>query len=331
MKHIIVTGGAGFIGSHLCDSLLSKGYAVTAIDNLVTGREENLEYAKKNPSFRYLKWDVCQALPESKIEFLNQLGLHGIFHFACPASPVDFDRIPFDILAVDSLGTMHTVDLAFRFKARYLLASTSEVYGDPLEHPQKETYWGNVNSVGPRACYDETKRFAEAYVSSAIRGQGTYRGNAFQPLNAGIVRIFNTYGPRMRPDDGRVVPELCLQALKGENLTIHGDGQQTRSFCYVSDLVDGILRLFESEIKHPVNIGNPVERTIYDFAVAVQNCVGGNGVGKSQITKLEARPDDPKKRRPDITLARTLLKWEPKVSLEEGLARTVEYFKTQIK
>ena len=318
MKHIIVTGGAGFIGSHLCEALLKRGYAVTALDNLLTGREENLRTIQSHPDFYFLKQDVCLPLQQEKVPLLKKHGLFGLFHFACPASPVDFDRIPFEILAVDSVGTMKTVDLALQYGSRYLLASTSEVYGDPLVHPQTESYWGNVNPNGPRACYDETKRFAEAYVSTATR---------LKNLNGGIVRIFNTYGPRMRIDDGRIVPELCRQVLEGNPLTIHGEGLQTRSFCYVSDLVEGIIRLFESGEKDPVNIGNPVERTVLNFAQVVQKLYKSTD---TRIEHLPARPDDPKKRCPDISRARRLLDWTPRVDLEEGLQISLDYFRTQV-
>ncbi|OFZ83556.1 MAG: hypothetical protein A2603_02045, partial [Bdellovibrionales bacterium RIFOXYD1_FULL_55_31] len=225
-------------------------------------------------------------------------------------------RIPFEILAVDSLGTMHTVDMALRYHARYIVASTSEIYGDPLVHPQTEDYYGNVNSIGPRACYDETKRFAEAYVSTAIRKN---------ELNGGIVRIFNTYGPRMRPDDGRIVPELCIRALRGEPLSIHGDGLQTRSFCYVSDLVAGVVRLYESDVHVPVNIGNPVEQTVLQFAEAVQRLTSNRSI----IEHLPARPDDPRKRCPVIDRARNLLGWLPRVQLEEGLRLSLDYFRKE--
>jgi dTDP-glucose 4,6-dehydratase len=328
MKHVLVTGGAGFIGSHLCDLLLSRGYAVTAVDNLLTGRKENLSDALKHPSFSYLEHDVCQPLSDKMLPLVGKHGLQGIFHLACPASPVDFAKIPFEILAVDSQGTMRTVELALKHGARYVIASTSEIYGDPLEHPQKESYWGNVNPIGPRSCYDETKRFAEAYVSTASRSAGVSRhpGYSGKPLDGAIVRIFNTYGPRMRPDDGRVVPELCIQALKGEPLTVHGDGKQTRSFCYVSDLVDGILRLFESREPGPVNLGNPSERSIREFAESILRLTGSS----SKITSLPARPDDPSRRCPDITRASRLLGWSPRVELDEGLKRTIEYFRTQL-
>lgn len=313
--HLLITGGAGFIGSHLCEALLARGYAVTAVDNLITGRARNLEDARKNPNFHFLEADVCHPLDEARLPLTRKHGIQGVLHFACPASPVDFDRIPFEILKVDSLGTMHSVDLALKHKARYLLASTSEIYGDPLVHPQTEDYWGNVNTIGPRACYDETKRFAEAYLTTAARSAG---------LNAGMVRIFNTYGPRMRPDDGRVVPELCMQAIRGEPLSIHGDGSQTRSFCYVSDLVDGIVRLFESDVREPVNIGNPIERTVLEFAHAILKLTGN----RSTVKHLPGRPDDPRRRCPDITRARKLLQWEPKVDLENGLRASLDYFGT---
>ncbi len=314
-KHILVTGGSGFIGSHLCDRLLAEGYFVTAVDNFVTGRKVNVTQALKNDRFRLIEWDVCKPLNESQIEFLGKHGLHALFHFVFPVSQIDLEKIPLEILAVDSVGTMHMVDLAVKHGARFMLASTSEVYGDPLVHPQKEDYWGNVNPIGPRACYDETKRFSEAYVTSAVRAK---------KLNAGIVRIFNTYGPRMRPDDGRVVPELCIQALQGKPLTLHGDGKQTRSFCFVSDLVDGIFKLFQSGELGPMNIGNPVERTVYDFATTVIDLAQS----KSILTYLPARPDDPRKRCPDITRAKERLGWAPKIDLKEGLRQTLEYFRT---
>lgn len=326
-KHVLLTGAAGFIGSHLADALLKRGYLVTGLDNLLTGRRSNLSEALKDPNFQFLERDVCDPIREQDFSFIRQHGLHGIFHFACPASPVDFDRIPFEILAVDSVGTMNTVELALKYDSRYLVASTSEIYGDPLVHPQKEDYWGNVNSIGPRACYDEAKRFAEDYVSTAIRGVGrSSDGSPRKALNGGIVRIFNTYGPRMRPDDGRVVPELCIQAIQGRPLTIHGEGLQTRSFCYVSDLVEGIIRLFESDVRIPVNIGNPVERTVREFAEIVLRMSGS----QSQLKRLPAREDDPRCRCPDITRARTLLGWEPQVSLDQGLQASLDYFRTQL-
>jgi dTDP-glucose 4,6-dehydratase len=321
VKHVLLTGAAGFIGSHLSEALLAKGYAVTGMDNFLTGRRSNLEVALRHPHFQFIERDVCAPLAEKDVPLIAKHGLHGVLHFACPASPVDFDRIPYEIMAVDSIGTMNTVELARGRGARYLVASTSETYGDPLVHPQKEDYWGNVNSIGPRACYDEAKRFSEAYVSTAIRGVGGRK-----PLDGGMVRIFNTYGPRMRPDDGRVVPELCIQALRGQPLTLHGDGMQTRSFCFVSDLVDGIVRLFESKVTHPVNIGNPVERTVREFAEAVIRLAASG----SKLAYLPARPDDPRRRCPDITRARTELGWSPRVDLEEGLRASLDYFRTQM-
>lgn len=314
--HVIVTGGSGFIGSHLCDALLARGYHVTAIDNLITGRKKNIETALQSERFTFIEKDICEVLRDSDVPWLKTHGLKGILHFACPASPVDFDRIPLEILAVDSIGTKNMVDLAHLYKARVILASTSEVYGDPLEHPQRETYWGNVNTLGPRSCYDETKRFAEAYLSSARTKLG---------LDAGIVRIFNTYGPRMRGDDGRVVPELCMQALRGDALTIHGDGSQTRSFCYVTDLVEGIVRMFESKHFGPVNLGNPSERKILDFAQAVLKISGTS----LPIQSLPARVDDPKRRCPVIERAQELLGWTPKVDLNEGLKLTFDYFRAE--
>jgi dTDP-glucose 4,6-dehydratase len=326
MKHVLITGGAGFIGSHLCDAFLARDYAVTAMDNLVTGREANLAEARKHPEFQFIRADVSRKLGAEEIPLVARHGLHGVLHFACPASPVDFDRIPFEILAVDSLGTMSTVELAREFGARYLVASTSEIYGDPLVHPQKEDYWGNVNTIGPRACYDEAKRFAEAYVSTAIRGVSAPGAKPVASLNGGIVRIFNTYGPRMRPDDGRIVPEFCMQALAGKPLTLHGDGQQTRSFCYVSDLVQGIVKLFESDVRVPVNLGNPSERTVREFAEVVIQLSGR----KLALETLPARPDDPRRRCPDITRAKELLGWAPQVELAQGLKATLEYFRTEL-
>lgn len=321
LKHVIITGGAGFIGSHLCDALLQQGYAVTAMDNLITGQKDNLTHASSNPHFQFVNRDVCEGFEESELPFLKQYGLHGIFHFACPASPIDFERIPFEILKVDSFGTHHSVQLALQYKARYLLASTSEVYGDPLVHPQKEDYFGNVNSTGVRSCYDETKRFAEAYVSTAIRGSGL---NRLGPLNGAIVRIFNTYGPRMRPNDGRVIPEFCTRALQNKPLPIHGKGEQTRSFCFISDLVEGILKLFHSNIKEVVNLGNPTEISVMTLAQEIHDAISK----PLKVQTTPARPDDPKQRCPDISRAKSLLEWQPKISLQEGLQVTLEYFKS---
>ncbi|MDB5037685.1 MAG: NAD-dependent dehydratase [Bacteriovoracaceae bacterium] len=323
MKHVLITGGAGFIGSHLCDTFIARGYAVTAIDNFLTGKISNLDRVIKNPHFDFLKWDVCEPIPVQKVRFLSEFGLQGILHFACPPSPVDFEKIPFEILKVDSLGTINTVDLAIQYSARYLLASTSEVYGDPLEHPQTETYFGNVNSVGPRACYDEAKRFSEAYVSTSMRGLGLYRSKKYKPLNAAIVRIFNTYGPRMRQDDGRVIPEFCTQALRGGELPVCGDGSQTRSLCFVSDLVEGIVRLFEGNVHKPVNIGNPDERSVFEMARFISELVYKMTGVSSKIKFVPARPEDPRKRKPNTDLAQKLLGWKPNVSLTEGLKMTI--------
>lgn len=314
MKHVIITGGAGFIGSHLCDAFLKKGYAVTAVDNLITGKKENLSHIREHIHFHFIQQDVCDPLDPKKFSLIAKWGLHGVLHFACPASPVDFDRIPFEILKVDSLGTISTVDLAHHFNARYLLASTSEVYGDPLAHPQSESYWGNVNPIGPRSCYDETKRFAEAYVSNAIR---------FKNLNAGIVRIFNTYGPRMRPDDGRIIPQLCNQILSHQPMSIHGSGQQTRSFCYITDLVRGIISLFESSLCEPINLGNVEEYSVLSLTQELLKITGSS----SNLQYQKERQDDPKKRCPDLSKAKHLLGWFPQVSLQEGLEKTFSYFK----
>lgn len=317
MKHVWITGGAGFIGSHLCDAFLRRGYAVTAVDNFVTGRETNIRDALKHPYFQLIEANVSRPVERTASRLLRDHGLAGVLHFACPASPVDFSRIPFEILEVDSLGTMHTVDLAMNFGARYVLASTSEIYGDPLVHPQSEFYWGNVSTLGPRACYDEAKRFAEAYVGTAMR---------HLKLNAAIARIFNTYGPRMRIDDGRVIPEFAAQALRGGDIPVCGDGMQTRSLCYVSDLVEGIVKLFESDVREPVNLGNPDERSVLEMARIVKEM----SRSESRIVHVEARPEDPRRRCPDIRRAKALLDWSPRVPLQEGLAQTLQYFRTQL-
>lgn len=319
MKHVIVTGGGGFVGSHLCEKFLEAGYSVTSVDSYLTGSPKNTAEIQKRFSsevFQFVQQDISQWGDYENLPFHKRFGTEGVLHFACPASPIDFDTIPFEILKVDSIGTMQIVDWILKTtpKTKVLLASTSEIYGDPLEHPQKETYFGNVNSVGPRACYDEAKRFSEAYVSTATR-----RGMAGR-----IVRIFNTYGPRMRLNDGRVVPEFCRRALNNEPLPVCGDGKQTRSFCYVSDLVDGIFKLYQSNYSKPVNIGNPVERTIIDFAKELEKVMGK----KLDLKFLPDRPDDPQRRKPDISTAERELNWQPKISIEEGLRRTVEYFKS---
>jgi dTDP-glucose 4,6-dehydratase len=303
---VVVAGAAGFLGSHLCDRLLAEGHEVVGLDNLVTGDERNIAHLAGNRKFRFVLHDVTEYI------FLDG-PVDAILHFASPASPIDYLQIPIQTLKVGALGTHKALGLARAKKARFLLASTSEVYGDPLVHPQPETYWGNVNPVGPRGCYDEAKRFAEAMTIA-------YRN--FHGIDTRIARIFNTYGPRMRPNDGRIVPSLIGQALRGEPLTVFGDGTQTRSFCYVSDLIDGIYRLLESDYKDPMNIGNPAEMTVREFAETVQRLTG-------TVAPLVTKPlpvDDPRQRRPDITLAKRILGWEPKVGLDEGLKTTVAYF-----
>ena len=305
----VVTGGAGFLGSHLVDYLLAKGHRVIAIDNLVTGRVENISHLLGNENFKFIKQDVTQYL------FLSEK-IDYVWHFASPASPIDYAELPIQTLKVGSLGTHKALGLAMRNKARFLLTSTSEIYGDPLQHPQTEDYWGNVNTVGPRGCYDEAKRFAEAMTMAYHREH---------QVETRIVRIFNTYGPRMRLRDGRVVPAFVGQALRGEPSTIYGTGSQTRSFCYCSDLIEGIYRLMMSDYCYPVNIGNPAEMTILDFAKEIVSLTGG----RSPLIYKDLPVDDPKRRKPDITKARTLLNWEPKVDLKEGLKKTIEWFSKQ--
>ncbi len=306
---IVVTGAAGFLGSHLSDRLLAEGHEVVGLDNLVTGDERNIAHLAGNRKYRFVFHDVTEYI------YLDG-PVDAILHFASPASPIDYLQIPIQTLKVGALGTHKALGLARAKKARFLLASTSEVYGDPLVHPQPETYWGNVNPVGPRGCYDEAKRFAEAMTIA-------YRN--FHGVDTRIVRIFNTYGPRMRPDDGRIVPSLIGQALRGEPLTIFGDGSQTRSFCYVSDLIDGIARLLQSDYKDPMNIGNPTEMTVREFAGAIQRITGT----KAPLITKPLPVDDPKQRRPDITLARSVLGWEPKIGLDEGLKSTIAYFSSR--
>ena len=304
---IVVTGAAGFLGSHLADRLLAAGHDVIGLDNLVTGHLRNIAHLEGHARFRFVRHDVT--------EFLSIDGdVEAVLHFASPASPIDYLQIPIQTLKVGALGTHKALGLARARKARFLLASTSEVYGDPLVHPQPETYWGNVNPVGPRGCYDEAKRFAEAMTVAYRNVHG---------VDTRIARIFNTYGPRMRRDDGRVVPSLIGQALRNEPLTVFGDGRQTRSFCYVSDLIEGIYRLFVSNIKEPVNIGNPAEMTVLAFAERIKALTGT----AAPIVHKPLPVDDPKQRRPDITVARTKLGWEPNVPLDEGLRATVEYFR----
>lgn len=306
----VVTGGAGFLGSHLMDYLLDKGHRVIAIDNLVTGRVENIAHLAGNERFSFIKQDVTQYLfLAEKVDY--------VWHFASPASPIDYAELPIQTLKVGSLGTHKALGLAMKNKARFLLTSTSEVYGDPLQHPQSEDYWGNVNTVGPRGCYDEAKRFGEALTMAY------YREHAVQTH---IVRIFNTYGPRMRLNDGRVVPAFISQALKGEDITIYGTGTQTRSFCYYSDLIEGIYRLMMSDYHYSVNIGNPTELTILKFAQEIVELTGS----RSKLIHKDLPVDDPKQRRPDITKARNLLHWEPKVELREGLEKTIAWFSEQV-
>jgi dTDP-glucose 4,6-dehydratase len=304
----VITGGAGFLGSHLCERLLAEGYEVVCVDNLVTGRTENIEHLlEARPGFTFLKHDVSKP-------FEVEGDVDCVLHFASPASPIDYLELPIQTLKVGSLGTHNTLGLAKHKRARYLLASTSEVYGDPKEHPQKESYWGNVNPVGPRGVYDEAKRFAEAMTMAYHRAHG---------LDVRIVRIFNTYGPRMRLRDGRVVPAFIPQALMNEPMTVFGEGKQTRSFCYVDDLVEGIWRLLNSDLVEPCNIGNPHEMTILEFAETIREACGSS----SPIVFKPLPVDDPQTRQPDITLARTRLGWEPKVPLRQGLESTIAYFR----
>lgn len=310
MQRTLVTGGAGFLGSHLADRLLAEGHEVVCMDNLITGDMDNIAHLFGNKHFHFINYDVT--------EFVYVPGkVDNILHFASPASPIDYLEYPIQTLKVGSLGTHKVLGLAKEKKARFLLASTSEVYGDPLIHPQPETYWGNVNPIGPRGVYDEAKRFAEAMVMAYHRYHG---------VETRIVRIFNTYGPRMRINDGRVLPTHMCQALRGEDITVFGDGGQTRSFCYVSDLVEGILRLLNSNTVEPVNIGNQEEITILDFAKEIVELTGS----RSKIIFKELPQDDPKVRRPDITKAKQLLGWQPAVNRKEGLARTLDYFKQKL-
>ena len=306
----IITGGAGFLGSHLCDLLLEKGHEVICIDNLVTGNTRNIEHIQSD-RFTYLKHDITKPIYfGDKIDY--------IFHLASPASPIDYLELPIQTLKVGALGTYNLLGLAKEKGARFFLASTSEVYGDPLVNPQTEEYWGNVNPIGPRGVYDEAKRYAEAITMAYHR---------YHKVDTRIVRIFNTYGPRMRINDGRVVPNFIGQALRGEDITVYGDGSQTRSFCYVSDEVEGLYRLMMSDYSLPVNIGNPEEHTILEFARIILGMIGG----RSKIIFKDLPVDDPKQRRPDIGKARELLGWEPKVGLEDGLSETIGYFRSILK
>jgi dTDP-glucose 4,6-dehydratase len=308
-RRALVTGGAGFLGSHLCDALLGEGYSVVAVDNLLTGRPENLKHLSNESRFEFRELDICDPFDCGKVDY--------VFHFASPASPVDYSVHGIATLKVGSLGTFNALEMARKYSSKYLISSTSECYGDPLEHPQKETYWGNVNPIGPRSVYDESKRFSEA-VTVAYR--------RYHKVDTRIVRIFNTYGPRMQLNDGRVVPNFMKQALRGEDLTVYGDGRQTRSFCYVSDEIDGFIRLAKSGEPGPINIGNPREFTILECAQIVLAVTGS----KSRIVYEPLPQDDPKQRCPDITRARQLLGWEPTVQLEEGLKLSLEYFRNAV-
>ncbi len=309
MSRAVITGAAGFIGSHLADALLDRGYSVVGIDNLLTGDLANIAHLADR-DFTFLRHDVTNG-----IEVDGDVDL--VLHWASPASPIDYLEHPIPTLKVGALGTHKALGLAKAKQARFVLASTSEVYGDPLEHPQRETYWGNVNPIGPRGVYDEAKRFAEAITIAYHR---------FHGLDTKIVRIFNTYGPRMRVRDGRAVPNFIAQALRGEDVTVYGSGEQTRSFCYISDLVDGVVRLAESDLNEPVNIGNPAELTVTAIARAIIATIGST----SPIVHRPLPVDDPRVRRPDITLARTRLGWEPRVTLDNGLAATIEYFRRKL-
>ncbi|MBK9170620.1 MAG: SDR family oxidoreductase [Bryobacterales bacterium] len=307
---ILVSGAAGFIASHLCDRLIAEGHFVIAFDNYLTGSAANLRHMAGHPSFRFFRHDATEPLPESA----TSEPLDAVLHLASPASPKDYLEYPIETLDVGSLGTRRMLEAARDHEARFLLTSTSECYGDPLVHPQTETYWGNVNPVGPRSCYDESKRFAEAITMAYHRTHG---------VRTTIARIFNTYGPRMKLNDGRVVPAFLDQALRNQPLTVFGNGTQTRSFCYVSDLVDGLYRLMLSDERYPVNLGNPREMTILEFAEQIRALTGA----AAPILFEPLPEDDPKQRRPDITKARTVLGWEPKIPLEEGLRATVDYFR----
>jgi dTDP-glucose 4,6-dehydratase len=310
-KRVVILGAAGFIGSHLSDRFLAEGWVVLGVDNLITGTMRNLRHLEANARFSFVEADICDG-------FDWVAGpVNAVLDFASPASPIDYLERPFETLKVGSVGVEKALDLARAKGATFLMASTSEVYGDPLEHPQKESYWGNVNPVGPRAVYDEAKRFAEAITMAYRR---------YRQVDTRIARIFNTYGPRMRLDDGRVVPTLVAQALRGEPLTVFGDGSQTRSFCYVEDNVDGMWRLLHSREPDPVNIGNPHEMTILQFAQSVQRLCGKD----VPIVHRPLPQDDPRVRQPDITRARTLLGWEPKVGFDEGMKRSIEWFRQQI-
>ncbi len=307
MKTVLITGGAGFIGSHLCDFLIDKGYFVICMDNYITGNKDNIKHLISNKNFKLIEHNITEYIDIKE-------DLNYILHFASPASPIDYQKIPIQTLKAGALGTHNLLGLARAKKATFFLASTSEVYGDPLVHPQPESYWGNVNIVGPRSCYDESKRFAEAI---------TVAYHNVHKIDTKIARIFNTYGPSMRKNDGRVVPNFINQVLSGKPITVYGDGKQTRSFCYVSDLIEGIYKLMISDINEPVNLGNPDEKTIIEFANLILKLINS----KSEIIHKPLPENDPKTRCPDITKAKRLLNWQPKISLEDGLKKTIEYFK----
>jgi dTDP-glucose 4,6-dehydratase len=307
---ILVAGAAGFLGSHLTDRLLSEGHSVVGVDNLSTGDPQNLIHLSEEPRFLFKEWDICQPLDPGTVDY--------VFNLASPASPPEYLRLAIETLRVGSVGTENMLEIAAKYHAGFLHASTSECYGDPLQHPQTESYWGNVNPVGPRSVYDEAKRYAEALVMAYHRSRG---------VNTHLVRIFNTYGPRLHPSDGRVISNFMMQALRGEPLTVYGSGSQTRSFCYVSDLIDGIVRLSRSEEHLPVNIGNPNEFTILECAEAILEVTGS----KSKLCFEPLPQDDPTRRCPDITKARTLLGWEPIIQLKEGLAKSLDFFKSRAK
>jgi len=309
LKRAVVTGGAGFLGSHLCDALLAEGWHVVVVDNLITGRLANIEHLGREPRFEFIEKNITEPFDPGKVDY--------VFHFASPASPVDYALHGIHTLKVGSFGTFHALGVAKKYGAKYLVSSTSECYGDPLEHPQSETYWGHVNPIGPRSVYDEAKRFSEA-VTMAYR--------RYHNVDTRIARIFNTYGPRMQINDGRVVPNFMKQALRGEDLTVYGDGNQTRSFCYVSDEIDGFMRLAKSDEHLPVNIGNPNEFTILECAKVVLKVTGS----KSNVRYETLPQDDPKQRRPNITKARQLLGWEPKIDLETGLGLSLDYFRKAV-
>ncbi len=308
-QRAVLTGGAGFLGSHLCDALLAEGWNVVVVDNLLTGRRANLAHLRNEAAFEFIEKDICEPFDVGRVDY--------VFHFASPASPVDYSIHGIETLKVGSLGTFNALEVARKYNAKYLVSSTSECYGDPLEHPQQEMYWGNVNTIGPRSVYDEAKRFTESATMAYRR---------YHKVDTRIVRIFNTYGPRMQLNDGRVVPNFMKQALRGEDLTVYGDGSQTRSFCYVSDEIDGFMRLAKSSEHFPVNIGNPSEFTILECAQQVLKVTGS----KSKISYEPLPQDDPKQRCPDISKAKRLLGWEPKVDLQTGLQMSLDYFKKAV-